>query len=204
MRRRHLIAVAAAVMAAAAGAGGVAVAVAGPRLSERTERALTSTDNIWVCEDHVEELVEHWADNYGVRVPGVMIDPNLRVRGLYDMETGIIWLRGCGPIAIAAHEFAHHIQNVLGAPTWDDTLAISAPFCDLDPDCVADPDAFLLPSERLGYPRIIEVAANCIGEQILGHPAVYASCSNDARRDLAARMLTLARDYHTPSQHFTS
>ena len=185
-------------------AGGVAVAVAGPRLSDHSERALTSTDNIWVCEEHVGELVELWADNYGVRVPGVATSPHLRARAVYEPATDIIWLEGCGPIAIAAHEFAHHIQNVLGASTWDDLVELSAPFCDLDPDCVADPDSFLLPSEHLGYPHIIEVAAHCIGEQILGYPAVYASCPTDAQRDLAARMLTLARDYHTPSQHFTS
>ena len=179
----------------------VAAAVTRPHLSDHTKRALSGTENMWVCEKHAEELVEMWADDYGVSVPTVDISPAIEHRGLYSPDQGAIWLQGCGPIAVVAHEFAHHIQTVISGPTIQDLVRVSAPFCDLDPDCVADPDSLMVPSEHLGYPHIIEYAANCIGEQILGYPALYTTCSNDARRDLAARLLSYARGYHTHGEN---
>lgn len=180
----------------------VAAAVTRPHLSDHTKRALSGTENMWVCEKHAVELVEMWADDYGVRTPGVIVKPDLWVRALYEAERGIIWMEGCGPISIVAHEFAHHIQYVVSGPTQQDILRVSAPFCDLYPDCAADPDRFLAPHEDFDsdYPQIIEIAAHCIGEQILGYPAPYVTCSTDAERDLAARLLSYARGYHTPAE----
>ena len=42
--------------------------------------------------------------------------------------------------------------------------------------------------------------ADALGEQILGYPAKYVTCSTDAERDLAARLLSYARGYHTPAE----
>ena len=179
----------------------VAAAVTRPHLSDHTKRALSGTENMWVCEKHAEELVEMWADDYGVSVPTVDISPAIEYRGLYSADQGAIWLQGCGPISVVAHEFAHHIQWVISGPTIHDLVRVSAQFCDLDPDCVADPDPLMLPDEDLGYPYIVETAAYCIGEQILGYPARYATCSNDAERDLAARLLSYARGYHTHGEN---
>ena len=180
----------------------VAAAVTRPHLSDHTKRALSGTENMWVCEKHAVELVELWADDYGVSVPTVDIARTTEYRGFYLFDQGAIWLKGCGPISLVAHEFAHHIQAVVSGPTTQDLLRVSAPFCDLYPDCVADPDRFLAPHEDFDHhnPHIIEIAANCIGEQILGYPALYVTCSTDAQRDLAARLLSYARGYHTPAE----